>query len=31
VEARDHFSILEELAQPDGVILRALKELARAA
>ena len=29
VARHDHFSILEELAQPDGAILRALKELSR--
>ena len=29
VAAHDHFSILEELARPGGVILRALQQLAR--
>jgi hypothetical protein len=29
VPAHDHFSILEELAQPKGAILAALKEMAR--
>jgi arylformamidase len=29
VPARDHFSILEELARPNGVILEALRQLAR--
>jgi arylformamidase len=28
VARHDHFSILEELARPDGAILAALKELA---
>jgi hypothetical protein len=27
--AHDHFSILEELARPNGVILEALQEMAR--
>jgi hypothetical protein len=30
VPRHDHFSILEELAQPNGVILAALEELALA-
>ena len=28
VAGRDHFTILEELARPDGMVLRALQELA---
>ena len=28
LDRHDHFSILEELARPDGAILRALQDLA---